>query len=69
MNTQQKNILVGTILGAGLGALAGYLFSREMEAPRSKGAVREAPPASEIVKLIIAVIAVLRSIAEMGERM
>lgn len=73
MNTQQKSILVGAIFGAALGALGGYLFTRGLELPREEEepqglSLRSVPP-GEMVKLFIAIMAVLRGVAELGERL
>jgi hypothetical protein len=72
MNTQQKSVIIGAILGGALGALGGYLFSRGLDWPREEEepqglSLRSLPP-GDVVKLFIAVLAVLRGIAELGER-
>jgi hypothetical protein len=72
MTAKQKSLIVGAVLGAALGALGGYLFSRGMEVPREEQpqelSLRSVPP-GEIVKLSIAIMAVLRGISELGERL
>ena len=71
MNARQKSLIIGAVVGATLGALGGYLFSRGVEATREEGAGSlslRSVPAGEVVKLFIAVMAVLRGIAELGER-
>jgi hypothetical protein len=71
MNTQQKSMLVGAILGAALGALGGFLFTRGLELPRedkSGGLSLSSLPPAQVVALIIAIMSVLRGIAELGER-
>ena len=72
MNFKQKSIIVGAILGAAMGALGGYLFTRGLDLPREEEepqglSLRSVPP-GEVVKLFIAVMAVLRGLAELGER-
>lgn len=73
MNVKQKSLLVGAILGAGMGALGGYLFTRGLDMPREEEeqadqlSLKSVPP-GEMVKVLIAVMAVLRGIAELGER-
>lgn len=72
MNAKQKSMIVGAIVGAALGAAGGYLFTRGLDIPREDGSsqqlsLRTVPP-GEVVKLFIAVMAVLRGIAELGER-
>ena len=72
MNFKQKSIIVGAILGATMGALGGYLFTRGLDLPRGEEepqglSLRSVPP-GEVVKLFIAVMAVLRGLAELGER-
>jgi hypothetical protein len=65
-------MIIGALLGAGMGALGGYLFTRGLELPREEGddqglSLRSVPP-GEMVKLVIAIMGVLRGIAEIGER-
>jgi hypothetical protein len=70
MNTQQKSLIVGAILGATLGALGGYLFTRGLDVPREEEegfSLRSLPPGA-IVTLLISIMAVLRGIAELGEQ-
>jgi NhaP-type Na+/H+ or K+/H+ antiporter len=73
MNPKQKSIIMGAALGALLGALGGYLFTRGLELPReeeeSQGlSVRSVPP-GDMVRLFIGIMGVLRSVAELGERL
>ena len=72
MNPKQKSMLIGAALGAALGAVGGYLFTRGLDLPRelekSRGlSLRRVPP-GEMVALFISVMGVLRGIAELGER-
>ena len=72
MDEKQKSIVMGALLGAALGALGGYLFSRGAEmAGEEEGvenlSLRTVAP-GEVVKLFISILGVLRSVAEMGER-
>ena len=70
MNTQQKSLIVGAILGATLGALGGYLFTRGLDVPREEeeGLSLSSLPPGAIVALLISIMAVLRGIAELGEQ-
>jgi len=73
MNPRQQSVIIGAVLGAVLGALGGYLFTRGLDLPREGGAdkslsLRSVPP-GEMVKLFIAMLAVLRGVAELGERL
>lgn len=73
MNPKQKSMIVGALLGALLGALGGYLFTRGLELPREDEdpqalSLRSVPP-SDLVKLSIAIMGVLRGIAELGQRL
>ena len=72
MNTKQKSILMGAILGAALGAAGGFLFTRGLELPRegkkSEGLSMGSLPPGQVVALLIAIMGVLRGIAELGER-
>jgi hypothetical protein len=72
MDVRQKSMIIGAILGAGMGALGGYLFTRGLDLPREQEdeqglSLRSVPP-GEMVKLVIAIMAVLRGVAELGER-
>jgi hypothetical protein len=72
MNPRQKSILVGAILGAGLGALGGYLFTRGLDMPREGDRSRklslQAVPPGDLVRVFIGIMAALRGVAELGER-
>jgi NhaP-type Na+/H+ or K+/H+ antiporter len=74
MNPRQQSIIVGAILGAGLGALGGYLFTRNMdmdvtlEGEESMALATPSVHAGDVVKLVISVLAVLRGIAELADR-
>ena len=72
MNSKQQSLIIGAILGAALGALGGYLFTRGLDIPREEEeaeglSLRSVPP-GDMVKLFIAIMAVLRGVAELGER-
>jgi len=73
MNTQQKTMFFGALIGGILGAVGGYLFSRGLDMPREeegeqKLSLRSVPP-GELAKLGLSVMGVLRGIAELGERL
>lgn len=74
MNSKQKSVLAGAMLGAVLGAVGGYLFTRGLDLPREgeeepdQLSLKSVPP-GEMVKVFIAIMAVLRGIAELGERL
>jgi hypothetical protein len=73
MNPRQKSMIIGAVLGGVLGAVGGYLFTRGLDMPREEGrpeglSLRSVPP-GEMVKLFIAIMGVLRGIAELGERL
>ena len=72
MNAKQKSMIIGAILGAALGAVGGYLFTRGLDVPReeeSQALSLCSVPPGEMVKLLIAIMGVLRCIAELGERL
>ena len=73
MNARQKSMIIGAILGAAMGALGGYLFTRGMDLPREdeepEGLSLRSVPPGEMVKLFIAIMTVLRGVAELGERL
>jgi hypothetical protein len=73
MNSRQKSMVIGGILGAVVGVLGGYLFTRSLPEPTEEQApqklsLRSIPP-GEMVKLAIGIMGVLRSVAELGERL
>ena len=71
MNPKQKSVIIGAVLGAALGALAGFLFTRGVELPRdefeAQGLSLKTVPPGDMVKLAIAIMGVLRGVAELGE--
>jgi hypothetical protein len=70
MNAKQQSILVGAIIGAGLGALAGYLFTRDMDESndeRSLTVVARSVSAGDAIKLIIAIMGVLRGVSALRD--
>jgi len=73
MNSKQQSIIVGAVVGAALGALAGFLFSRSYdqvaEGEESRTLSLRSVPAGDVVKLFIAVLGVLRGVAELGDRL
>jgi hypothetical protein len=71
MDTQQKAVIFGALGGAAIGAAAGYLFTRGIEFRDEEEPPEvslKAVPPGEIVRLVISIAGVLRSIAEIGER-
>jgi hypothetical protein len=71
MNTKQKSLIIGAIVGAALGALGGYLFTRGLEVPREEegsGISLSSLPPGAVVALFIAIMGVLRGVAELGEQ-
>ncbi len=73
MNAKQKSMIIGAILGAAMGALGGYLFTRGLdlrpEEEEAQGLSLRSVPPGEMVKLFIAIMTVLRGVAELGERL
>jgi hypothetical protein len=73
MNPKQKSIIIGAVLGAAMGAVGGYLFTRGLDLPREEeephGLSLKSVPPGEMVKLFISIMGVLRGIAELGERL
>ena len=69
MNAKQKSVIIGAILGAGLGALGGYLFTRDLETDEegyTRAISMESVRAGDVVKLLIATLGVLRGVADLG---
>ena len=70
MNTKQKSMIIGAVLGAGLGALGGFLFTRDLEADEegnTRSISMQSVRAGDVVKLLIATLGVLRGVAELGK--
>lgn len=71
MNPKQKSMIIGAVLGAGLGALAGYLFTRDLdpvlEGERAQELSLRSVRTGDLVKLVIAILGVLRGISELGD--
>jgi hypothetical protein len=71
VNTKQKSVIIGAIFGAAFGALGGYLFTRGLEVPREdeepQGLSLSSLPPGAVVGLFIAIMGVLRGIAQLGE--
>ena len=69
----QQGIVIGAAIGAVLGALAGFLFTRNYEQLTEGEEIQalslRSVPAGDMVKLFIAILGVLRGIAELGERL
>lgn len=68
MNSQQQSILIGAIIGAGLGALGGFLFARGMDEAgeeESLAVAAKSVNASDAIKLIIAIMGVLRGVSSL----
>lgn len=72
MNPRQQSMLIGALIGAALGAVGGYLFTRNLDETPERGETlaiaTRSVNAGDAVKLIIAILAVLRGIAELGDR-
>jgi NhaP-type Na+/H+ or K+/H+ antiporter len=72
MNPRQQSMLIGALVGAALGAVGGYLFTRNLDDTPERGetlaVATRSVSAGDVVKLIIAVMAVLRGVAELGDR-
>lgn len=73
MNLRQKSLIGGAVVGALLGMVAGYLFTRGVDMPReeeeAQGITLKSIPPGEMVKVFIAIMAALRGVAELGERL
>ena len=71
MNPRQQSILVGALLGAGMGALGGYLFARGLDESGEEEslavAARSVQP-GDAIKLIISIMGVLRGISSLSGR-
>jgi len=72
MDIKQKSILIGAVMGGIIGGLAGMLFARGLETPTGRElrnvSFRDLA-GSELIRIVIATIALVRSIAEMGEEL
>ena len=71
MNPRQQSILIGALLGAGMGALGGYLFGRGLDEPGEEESLAVAVRsvhAGDAIKLIISIMGVLRGISSLSGR-
>lgn len=70
MNPRYKGVIIGAVVGAALGALGGYLFTRGLSGKErtQQPSLRSVPP-GEIVKLFMSIMGVLRGVAELGQRL
>lgn len=72
MDIKQKSILIGAVMGGTIGGLAGMLFARGLETPTGRElrnvSFRDLA-GSELIRIVIATIALVRSIAELGEEL
>jgi hypothetical protein len=72
MNPKTKILFLGALIGAGFGVLGGYLYARSAAAGLEEAEGQEislqgvAP--GEMVRLVISMMGVLRSVAELGQR-
>ena len=66
MNSRNKALIIGGLVGSALGVLAAWLYLRT---PREKEAVPpQAVPPGKMFKLGLAIMEVLRQVATLGER-
>jgi len=66
MNSRNKALIIGGLLGSALGVLAAWLYIR---APREEEAMPpQAIPPGKMFKLGLAIMEVLRQVATLGER-
>lgn len=72
MDVRQKSMLIGAVMGGLVGALAGMLFARGLETPAGRElrnvSFRDLS-GSDLIKVVISTIALVRSIAELGEEL
>ena len=72
MDTKQKSIVIGAVMGGIIGGLAGMLFARGLETPTGRE-IRNVSfrdlAGSELVKIVISTIALVHSVAELGEEL
>jgi hypothetical protein len=66
MNSRNKALIIGGLVGSALGVLAAWLYLR---APREEEAVPpQAVPPGKMFKLGLAIVEVLRQVATLGEQ-
>lgn len=61
-----QNYLVGLVGGLILGALSAYMYNRAAEEEVRRTGVRPSPATGELMGLVLALLATVRQIAEMG---
>ncbi|MBN1428616.1 MAG: hypothetical protein JXB07_09525 [Anaerolineae bacterium] len=65
---RSRTMLMGGLIGAVLGLLSAYLYVRSAEEAHDPGEAPEAPETRDAVKLGVALLAIVRTIAEWGKR-
>jgi gas vesicle protein len=63
-----RTMLMGGLIGAVLGLLSAYLYLRTAEESHEEGRTPEAPETRDAVKLGVALLTIIRTIAEWGKR-
>jgi len=65
---RSRTILTGGLIGAVLGLFSAYLYVRAAEETHETGQAPEAPETRDAVKLGVALLTIVRTIAEWGRR-
>jgi len=65
MNSRNKTLIIGGLVGSALGVLAAWLFVRAAREDEAKPP--EAVPPGKMVKLGLSIMEVLRQVAALGE--
>lgn len=63
-----RTLMVGGAVGAVLGLLSAYLYLRAAEETHGPGESPEGPKTSDAAKLGVALLAIVRTVAEWGRR-
>ena len=67
-NWKRRNYAIGISLGTALGFLSSYLYSRSAEEELPEGEKPEPVPTGQMLGAVLAVLALVRQIAEMGKQ-
>lgn len=63
-----RTLMMGSLIGAGLGLLSAYLYLRAAEETHEPGETPQGPETRDAAKLGVALLAIVRTIAEWGRR-